>query len=371
MDEFGKLLRDFREACKDPRNPKRKLSQIRLGELMGIELGDNGFSGVMVSYWESGKNKVNDRVVLLSLLKILRKHGGLKTLAQADELLEAGNYRALDINEIKSIFPNSYVQEPESASIQTHPALSFLARSFFFISDDELRSILIKAEKGPPPSWPRALVGLTNKLAGRWSGLNAARGIAWIWVWLLCWASLTLSLKWPFNSQEDAKFAITIYSAGTLIIPMLIGILTITKGNNFWEDHNLDNALITRLYTYQGAYIGYHLGYFVIFTIRLFAYYAGVNFTTLFQLLIAPLPLVMGYTAARLVPYNLWQAYERLSLRDGWIFFIFTMLGPIWGFYFYNSNSIFLTPSLGTLTVLLALTIFIALALLQRSKQRH
>jgi hypothetical protein len=238
------------------------------------------------------------------------------------------------------------------------------------LADDELQAMLIEAEKGPSPSWPRIVVSLVNKLTATWSISKAARGMLWAWIWLLCWAFMAPSLSWPFANQMEAEYAIIIYAAGALIIPLLIGLLTTTRGNKFWEDQNLDNSLNIRLYTYQGAGIGYHLGYFAVFTLRLLSYYLHLNFTTLFQLLLALLPVAIGYASTRLVPYNLRRAYGRLSLKDGWIFFVFLILGPVWGFFFYHFNSIFLSPSLGALMILLAITIFIVVASLQLYKQK-
>ena len=69
--DFGKQLRIFRQQCRDSRNGKT-LSQQRLGELLGEEMGI-GFSGAAVSDWERGESKihVDDRLVLISLLKVL------------------------------------------------------------------------------------------------------------------------------------------------------------------------------------------------------------------------------------------------------------------------------------------------------------
>ncbi len=372
MKTFGEQLRIFRQHCYDPSDPARRLSQERLGQLLGMELGDRGFSGAAVSDWERGASKIHadQRRVLTSLIKVLHEMGGIKSLTEANQLLESGNYRTLNLDEAEQVFPNDSAQDYADKSIHPHSILSFLTRNFFFISDDELQIMLTEVEKGPSPSWPRLFVSLTNKLTARWSKISIARGMFWIWTWLLCWASMAPSLNWPFEDQEDTKFAMVIYAAGTLVIPLLIGLLTRTKGNIFWQEYHLDNALITRLYTYQGASIGYHLGYFAVLTISLFGYYAHVNSATIFRMLIALLPPMIGYASARLVPYNLWLAYGRLSLRDGWIFFVFFALGSTWGFYFYNFHRVFLSPNLGALTILFAITIFIMLALLQRNKQK-
>jgi hypothetical protein len=60
--------------------------------------------------------------------------------------------------------------------------------------------------------------------------------------------------------------------------------------------------------------------------------------------------------AARVVPHNLWLAYGRLDLADGWIFFVVALLGPLWGIFFLEYYSVLLTPALGSIVILLALT---------------
>ncbi|MGD2048303.1 MAG: helix-turn-helix transcriptional regulator, partial [Chloroflexota bacterium] len=97
MTSFGQFLRFYRRRCQDPQRGGL-LTQERLGELLGIALGDAGYSGAAVSDWERDKSKINvdDRLVLVNLVGILHKCGGLGTLADADKMLQAGNYRGLN-----------------------------------------------------------------------------------------------------------------------------------------------------------------------------------------------------------------------------------------------------------------------------------
>src|SRR5215208_1920685 len=97
MIEFGKQLRKFRHQCSDPKSPHGKLTQEKFGELVGGDLGIS-YSGAAISDWERGKSRIHadDRLVLIALINILHECEGLKTAEQANRLLEAGNYRALD-----------------------------------------------------------------------------------------------------------------------------------------------------------------------------------------------------------------------------------------------------------------------------------
>lgn len=117
MTTFGQQLRAYRRQCQDPLR-KGTLTQVRLGELLGDELGDAGYSGAAVSDWERDQSKINadDRLVLVSLIAVLRRCGGLHTLAEANEFLQSGNYRALDAPEQSQIFPDVQV-EPEPDAV--------------------------------------------------------------------------------------------------------------------------------------------------------------------------------------------------------------------------------------------------------------
>jgi class 3 adenylate cyclase/tetratricopeptide (TPR) repeat protein len=104
MSEFGKLLRSYREKATDPESGRR-LSQVRFGQLIGDELDDFGFTGGAVSYWESGKSAIrqNERDVLVAIIQGLYRCQGIATADEANQLLIAGGYRALDSEEIKKI----------------------------------------------------------------------------------------------------------------------------------------------------------------------------------------------------------------------------------------------------------------------------
>jgi hypothetical protein len=365
MTDFGTLLRISRKRCLDPDNPGRNLSQERFGELVGRELGILGsFSGAAVSDWERGKSRVraDDRLVLISILIVLCKHGGILTIDGANELLEAGNYRALNPDEIEKVFPE--MREAIDAHAQQESAQNFIPptpEKFLFISGEKLKTSLRKAREGPEPAWPRMVSTVIRLFLDRWTILNSLKALLWFWVWLFAWGLLAPSLHWPFFSHKDAISAMRIYVGGTLAIPPLIGVLTDTKNNTFWQKHNLATATVTRLYTHQGAFIGFHLGYFAAFVIALLRYYLHQHSTTWFDLTAMSLPLIVGYLGARLVPYNLWQAYGRLNLTDGEVFFFFVVFGPLWGFLFLEFYPYLLTPVIGAIIILAAITILVLL----------
>ena len=369
MNEFGPLLRNFRQDCWDPDDSVRRLSQERLGELLGKEMGMQvGYSGAAVSDWERGKSKIHadQRKVLVGLIRVLHDCGGIKTLADANRLLNVGNYRALNRIELESIpleIPDSSAKGPTPKSSAIQRALSFLLEGAFLISSHELQSLISDAKEGPKPFWPRVLVSLIQRSTDHLSATDLIRPVIWVWVWLLTWRLISPSLDWPFTNKEVAKAAISLYTGGSIVIPLLIGALTDTEHDEFWKEHNLADNLVTRLYTYQGAGVGFHLGYFGIFTINLLWYYIKLQFALWTILLAVAVILMLGYAGARLVPYNLWRAFGRLELADGRVFFVFILVGPSFGFFFFEYYEILLGTLVGGLSILLTITLFIYLVL--------
>jgi len=359
VTDFGTLLRVFRLRSTDPLSGK-PLSQQRLGGLLREELGV-GFSGAAVSDWERGKSKLHadDRLTLVGLLGILHERGGIKDPLEANKLLEAGNYRALNPTETKRVFPEEPVEtnaNDPSPSHSSQKAPAFRPGNVFFGADDALIALLEKAKEGPPPAWPRLAAALLSALTDRLSARNFLRALIMVWVWLLTRAMIAPSLRWPFADQEDILSAAVLYAAGTLTLPTFIGLLAETKNNGFWQKHQLSNSLALRLYTHQGAFIGFQLGYYAVFLIALIRFYLHWPSTPWFELAAMLAPLYMGTMGARVVPYNLWRAFGRLNLRDGAIFFVFVFLGPFWGFFIVQYSS-FITASAGVFMVLVSLTL--------------
>ena len=107
MRSFGQQLRTYRRQCTDPQRGGL-LTQERFRELMGVLLGDAGYSGAAVSDWERDKSKIHadDRAVLVALLTVLRQNGGISQQETGDDLLAAGNYRRLDLDEALAVFPD-------------------------------------------------------------------------------------------------------------------------------------------------------------------------------------------------------------------------------------------------------------------------
>lgn len=359
---FGELLRKYRGNSKEPHSHKR-LTQQRLGELLGEELGiPGGYSGAAISDWERGESAIHhhDRRLLLSIVKILYGRGGIENIAAANELLAAGNYRGLDSDEQKQLFPPSLIDDSvDSPLFDKYPSwILFLSRRVFF-ENQGLAAKLALAEEGPPPSWPRKLVALLNGWMGGWDIYRVLRLFLWLLAWLLGYWLLLPSLRWPFADFSLALSAMLNYVAGSFAVPSLAALLTNTRDNSFWKELKEINQLNARLYTYQGAFVGFHVGYFSFFAISLMGYYLYAQTALWWEMAGITWMLVITSMGAQVVPYNLWRAFNRLVLADGAIFFIFILLGPAWGYFFFTEFQIFLDPITGPIITISACALLI------------
>ncbi|MEO5886557.1 MAG: helix-turn-helix transcriptional regulator [Anaerolineales bacterium] len=207
MKEFGEELRKLRQRCNAPESPHGKLTQEKFGELVGRELGI-GYSGAAVSDWERGVSKIHadQRQVVISILKVLQQWGGVMTLTDANQLLKAGNYRALDNDELQKIFGEIAEEikvEPSTPKQNTlRSFFPFLLENLFLISENEYRELIAKVEEGPRPTWPRLLTSFMRQASEHWS--LSLSDINWIWVWLLARWLITPSLRWPLRTGRVA-----------------------------------------------------------------------------------------------------------------------------------------------------------------------
>lgn len=415
MTEFGQQLRKFRHRCHDSKSPQGKLTQERFGDLVGAEFGIQSYTGAAVSDWERGKTKIHadDGYLLMAMIKVLYEYGGIRTIDEANELLQAGNFRNLDPVEEKQIFasttsdgeteqwedldvsqqaeaavqddgsqvttaPRSAQEAGSSTNSLTHPEepssgqkiskspfLSLLG-NLLSIPATELQEIISKAEEGPSPSWPRVLAAFMRKTSERIS--LSPKIVLWVGTWGIAWGLITPSMRWPFANRAAALQAIGMYVIGTLVVPLLIGTLVDTKHNEYWQAQRLANSKLLRLYTYQGAGIGFNLGYFFVLPLIFIRHYLDLGSSSWLEFIAATLGLILGNMSARVVPHNLWLVYHRLRFTDGAIFFVVAFSGPLWGIFFLEYYPLLLTPLWGSAIILIALLLSILIAV-QQSKR--
>ena len=372
MSTFGKTLRSFRQASNDPDRLNRRLTQERLGELIGDEMGDDGFTGAAVSEWELGKSKISaeNRNVLIALIKVLHKTGSLHTDVEANTFLELGHYRTLNQGETQEIFgrlPNQFGAASVESYTRTDTSGPIWLAGIFSISQEEIDELISEAKEGPEPSWPRILAAVLRKISDRFSfSLNT---VLWICVWLLAWGLIRPSLQLPYANQEVAFGALGMYAVGSIVLPLLIGLQVNTSDNEFWKAQRQIKPFLLRLYTYQGAGIGFNVGYFLAFPFVLVRYFLGFNPSGWLEMLAVTVSLIFGTMAARVVPHNLLRAYQRLAFKDGRIFFVVALAGIFWAVFFFQYYALLLTPGRGIWIILTAFTLAIFTVTRQAKKQ--
>ena len=124
-ESFGSLLRGYRDRTKDPRSGGKPLTQDRLLQLLKRQSGLD-LSARSVGRWERGEVQfpASQRGLLVSLISILQVYGGIKTIDEANLLLESCGYAVLDDPEAVSIFLSDAEESEESqwmSSTQTAP----------------------------------------------------------------------------------------------------------------------------------------------------------------------------------------------------------------------------------------------------------
>jgi hypothetical protein len=159
------------------------------------------------------------------------------------------------------------------------------------------------------------------------------------------------------------------YAGGSLVIPLLIGALVNTKSSEYWRNQSGVSSFLLRLYTYQGAGVGFNVGYFLILPLSLARHYLGFEPAIWIEILAATVSVILGNMGAHVVPHNLWRAFDRLTFKDGGIFFVVALMGPLWAFFFLEFYSTLLHPALGVVVILLALSGVVLFARKRSQKQ--
>lgn len=361
MSNFGKQLRIFREQSRDPKSGKRLTQEAlvnALEEMIGIR-----YTGAAVSDWERNASKINvdDRLLLLSLIKILKQYGGIKTSADANLLLESGNYRGLNPLEREDLFPGEMMRDDPPHPTPVSDDSNSTHRSWLdehpYFGFESLRETINAESEGPHPIWPRVVASLIRKTTDRITALDVLRAIFWVWIFVIAYFLISPSLQWSNMAGSNVFKTVVLYAIGSIILPPMIGEMTNTGRKVFWKEKELSHSTVLHLYVHQGAYVGFHVGYFIIFLLTFIQNLFGTQTITWVDGIKIIIPITVSYLGAQLIPYNLWRAFGRLHLKDGGIFFIFILLGPFWAWFFFEFYKILISPIIGAVVILSAVTI--------------
>lgn len=92
--EFPRLLRLYRKRCLD--GESNSVSQEKVSEELGYALSTYG-------QWERGLRSPKTRQDLINVINIFRRYGGIKSTEEADKLLTALGFAALQAEESKQV----------------------------------------------------------------------------------------------------------------------------------------------------------------------------------------------------------------------------------------------------------------------------
>ena len=350
MSRFGELLSFYRRQSSD-RERGGKLTQERLGDLLGRELEGGGYTGAAISEWERGKSHIHKdhRKVLVALIKVLYQNGGMKSMIEADTFLLSSNYRPLDDDEKKCVFTNDAPRQGSAPGINLATAL-ISAQQWLTNISDLMKEYIDEHEPQISHRGSRLFLGSLGFFFSQWSFRNAIRWLFWLGLLVAAQKTLFPLLHWPFTDQSQAWKSLVWYLGGVLTLPAVVALLTSTDRDTFWSQQNQAGKPILRLYTYTGAFMGFNIGYLMVFVVTLVGYYLGIKAAPAWLAILgAAWPLVVGYSAARQVPFNHWRAYGDLRLSDGAPVFLAAGIafGPIIGFFLYTYHVWLLEPLTG------------------------
>src|SRR5215207_7097613 len=127
---------------------------------------------------------------------------------EANQLLEAGNYRALSPAEAKTLFPESICETDSPSSSSPSETIetghkSDVTGNFLLEFSQAFQRIVGTEKEGPSPYWPRVLVAIYRMFSDQISISSLLAFLLWIWIWILTWALMSPSLRWPFSNQYE------------------------------------------------------------------------------------------------------------------------------------------------------------------------
>lgn len=370
MNAFGNELKKFHHRAIDP-NTNKSITLERLAILLSEKSGIH-YSLVTVNNWERGKSKIraDDRKTLVGLIQILHKFGGIESFEEAETLLEKGEYRGLTPEEIRDVFGEVISAQSSSSSAFRGDLQPEFPNEILDISKliREIRSLF--AIRADSPAKTTLILDGLGKLTGRLRWEHALWAIFWFVVVWLTYLPAFPMLQWPFPNAEEASLRVLLFVGSSIIIPLLVGAGTRTKNNLYWKPKIPRNSLSLRLFTYQGAFIGFDIGYIVVFIVKLLAYYAGrEQQSTLWLDLLASSAIVyLAHLAAVQVPYNLWRAYRELDVKAWAVFFVFVPFGTLFGAFFLNAYPVLLSPILGLPIILVSVFLLGLMSLRQEHR---
>ena len=360
MTTFGNQLKYFRLRTSDPKTG-RAITQERLAELLEEELDLPGYNNKLISRWERNKQHidVSERTLLLGLIMILTKYGGIQTPGEADTWLESGGYRPITFQECCQI-------AGFTDQVTTQFCSDYQGEAPLFLDLEGLRTELTRIVLGEEDdvlakiSWSGRGLALFRRLVN-WSG---ARVILTI----LLLATISTILILPYWQQlvgplTERLFPLALFLSGSLVVPFLITMTTDPdqlpgeppyRSEEFWRLFFLKwTGAVVGFGTFLGMFI---LAGFIFFPLGWTAILPGACF--FFSLF----GVIFGRMMARQAPANrvvMFGRPLRLHSADRLFFTVFLVSGVLFALLVEMVRDFLFNHPFGALPLVISLIILL------------
>src|SRR5690606_14359189 len=172
---------------------------------------------------------------------------------------------------------------------------------------------------------------LLTRLFSQWTSARVLRSTIWLTVWLLVWLLTLPLLGWPPADRNAAYTAGLLYGTGAVGLPIVIALLVYRYDRAFWQSR-VESTGHVFFFIFLGALAGFHMGYLIIFVLRLTIYHLELGEAPRWlQALAALWPIGLAYISARLTPLRFWRAFQSLRPTEGdWALFApLFLFGPL------------------------------------------
>ena len=394
---FGELLKKYRLNCIDP-DLGGSLTQERLVELISQHDGRYFYSPSILSRWQKGERlgSFKERGLQLTLLHVLHQNSneqGLKTLAQANKLLELLNARDLTEHEAAAINPDwvQVVAEPpieqpdvelgtaepctahpvEEEQIHEAPGQN-LGRWFREVGEYFFR--FSEADEHTRSTWAGLVIHALSHTTKQLENGLISRLIIAATFWLATYFLLSPLWKWQLDDIPTRFFAMVYFAIGSLAIPIGIAWVTRQEVGRELETDTVKKWLTVFFLKYVGAITAFNVlavGYFLLPIIpsSFFDIPSRIIASNVTWGVLSLPPVIFGYVGAQRIPvdrYKMYSAVPQLHEADKMFGSVFTFFGPGVAYGIYTSYEGMKEPIFGWILLLS----FVILGVWQGQKNR-
>ena len=275
-EQFGDLLRVYRKQCWHPEDGI--ISQHKLADLLAEEDDTLEYDGRRVSLWERGKEVIrhSHRPLLLGLVQVLHKYGGIGDRETADTFLTTGQYSALTEGEAFRINP-AWVRPytpPEKEAPPPQPEGSEPS-----LVDEVKRALHLRhmAEKylPPLPEPPITIRTSTIWVVSCLGYLPWLKLVIVVGLVLLNQRLLTPALIWPQFAAEARMVSYAGFAAAHWVVPLIVALLITPEGLDGFTPQGRRDEWHMFFLKWVGALVGFMTVSLAIWLVNLGLYYVG------------------------------------------------------------------------------------------------